>query len=231
MEIKTKAIVITSKDSGDKDKLITLFSLSNGIIKAKLKGVKSAKAKLKFAKEPFCFADFILNDKNGFLTVVSADCIDTFYSIITNYTHFLEASQILKMITIVGMENQPNAFLFVECLKALKTLAYSNVKENLVSIKFLLNLFYNEGYEIAFEKCSACGTLLGEYRFLNLDTGEVLCSSCKNDFYERISLPINSVLKLVANSEYDTLENLKLDKANVSLALSILFKNFEKRFK
>lgn len=227
MELKVKAIVISSKDSGDKDKVVTLFCLEKGILQAKLKSVKAANAKLKFAKEPFCFAEFILTSKNGFFTVVSAESIDTFYSISQNYQKFIEGAEILKIVKQIALDGTENNKLFVDTLQSLKILAYDDVQQNLVLVKFLLNLFYNEGYEISHYKCTNCGCKLGESRFLDLTSGEVVCASCKTDYCLRITFGQSSLLRVVSQTKFDKLKTIKLDQNNLDNVLSILKKNYE----
>lgn len=225
MDLKVKAIVLSSKDSGDKDKIVTLFCLDKGILQAKLKSVKSANAKLKFAKEQFCFADFTIASKNDFLTITSSECIDSFYSITQNYDLFLEGSEILKIVKKVAQESQENNLLFINTLKSLSALAYDGVKKDIVLIKFLLGLFYSEGYNFSHDKCTSCQTKLGESRFIDLDTGEVLCAGCKTDFCERISFALSSVLRVINQTDYDRLKTLNLDTTNAENVLSILKKN------
>ena len=58
MSYETKAIVISSKDSKDKDKEVLLYSIDKGKLFAKFKGVKNQKSKLKAGKEVFTFGDF-----------------------------------------------------------------------------------------------------------------------------------------------------------------------------
>ena len=49
-ELKVTAIVLSQADLKENDKLVTLFTLELGVIKAQLRGVKQAKSKfmLKF---------------------------------------------------------------------------------------------------------------------------------------------------------------------------------------
>ena len=63
MEVKVNALVIKAVDYKDNDRILTLYSLEKGKITAGIKGVKKAGAKLKFASEPFCFAEYILAEK------------------------------------------------------------------------------------------------------------------------------------------------------------------------
>lgn len=229
MDLKVKAIVISSKDSGDKDKIVTLFCLDRGILHAKLKSVKSAKAKLKFAKEPFCFCEFILSVKNDFFTVTGADCIDSFYSISQNYQKFLEGTEILKTVRSIVQENQENNRLFVDTLQSMKILAYDDVQQNIVLVKYLLNLFYNEGYEMSHYNCTNCGNKLGESRFLDLDSGQVLCATCKTDYCQRISFAESALLRLIGQTDFDKLKTIRLGQNNLDNVLAILKKNLERK--
>lgn len=84
MEIKTEAIVVQSLDYKDDDKLLTLFSPSLGKITAGIRGVKKPKAKLAFASQPFCFAEYVLAEKGGRYTVISAYLHESFFELRTD---------------------------------------------------------------------------------------------------------------------------------------------------
>ena len=71
MEVKVNALVIKSVDYKDNDKILTLYSLENGKITTNIKGVKRAGAKLKFASDPFCFCEYILQENIQLKTTYS----------------------------------------------------------------------------------------------------------------------------------------------------------------
>ena len=134
------------------------------------------------------------------------------------------------MLKIIVLENEPNPALFVETLKVLKTLAYSNVQQNVVLCKFLLALFFNQGYSFRTERCSNCNMELVDERYLCLSTGEILCSFCHDDDCVKISYTMNKAIKFVSETDYDRLVTLKLSKAVVHDILQLLNRNFERRF-
>ena len=80
-EIKVRGIVIKATDYKDSDKLVTIFSAELGLIKARARGVKKAKAKLAFAVQPFAFIEFLLTEKGGFYTIINATSIDQFFNV------------------------------------------------------------------------------------------------------------------------------------------------------
>ena len=57
MDFKSDALLIKSCDYGESDKIITLLTADRGKLTAGMKGVRKAGAKLRFAAQPFCFAE------------------------------------------------------------------------------------------------------------------------------------------------------------------------------
>lgn len=228
IEQKLKGIVVSSKDFKDSDKIVTLFTLEKGIVYAKLVGVKKPKAKLKAAKEIFCFADFDVVSKTGdFSTITSATVIETFHNISSDLDAFYSACFILETLKIVGKENQPNQPLFLETLKALKSLAYGKAAPNVVKMKFLIKIFEALGYRLSLEKCACCGEGFVHKRFFSWEDGAIVCNNCKPLRADEISPLIHATMRLASETPYEKLESLKLNETGIQGALDLLEKNFE----
>lgn len=226
--LKVKAIVLSSVDYKEKDKLVTLFTLENGIIQANLKSVKSSTAKLKYAKEPFCFGEFLISLPSKVITSVEVE--NTFFEITKNIDKFYLACAILEAVKTTLKPGEVNPTLFVETLKAIGSIAYSNLNDKYVLIKFLLQIFESMGYKLALDKCSVCGQKFTGKKYLNLDFGEVVCVGCKTSNCIEISQRASSVFKILSNTEYDKLDSIKLAKNSEDEALNILNINFDRRF-
>ena len=61
MELIVNGLMLKSADYKENDKILTLLTAEKGKITAGIKGVRKAKAKLKFAAQPFCFAEYVLS--------------------------------------------------------------------------------------------------------------------------------------------------------------------------
>lgn len=228
MEIKVKAIVLSSADYKEKDKLVTLFTLEQGVMLATLKSVKSNSAKLKFAKEPFCFGEFVISMPSKIIT--NATCENNFYELTLNIDKFYIACAILEIVKTVLKPGETNPALFVETLKAIGAIAYSNVNDKYVLVKYLLYVFDGMGYKLALSNCSVCSQKLTGKRYLNLDFGEVVCLGCKTANCIEISPRASSTFKILSNTDYDNLGSVKLSKDSEDEALNILNINFDRRF-
>ena len=118
--IKTKAVVLGGVNIKEKDKLVDLFTLEEGRMTVSMKGVRGEKAKLKMAKEPFCFGEFVIEKGSGSGVVTQVEIIDNFYDLTKDLDKFYEGCAILDLARAVANESDPR--IFIELLQALKTL-------------------------------------------------------------------------------------------------------------
>ena len=88
-EIKTKAIIIKTKDFNEADKIATIFTLEFGKVLAKFNGVKRAKAKLKPLVQPFTFVDLECFKRGDFYTVKTGAVLDSFSKIMKDYSKII----------------------------------------------------------------------------------------------------------------------------------------------
>lgn len=229
-EQRLKGIVVGSRDFKDTDKILTLFTLEKGIVYAKLVGVKKPNAKLKAAKEIFCFADFDVVSKGEFLTITSANVIETFHNITSDIDKYFVGCSILEILKTVGRENLSNEPLFLETLKTLQILAYGNVKPEVLQMRFLIKIFEAMGYRLSLDCCASCGEKFIHKRFFSPADGAIVCSGCKPPNCEEISALTHSTMRLVSECSFEKLETLRLSDEGTGLALKLLKENFFARF-
>jgi len=227
LEEKFKGIVISSKDYKDKDKIATIFSLEKGLINVVLKSVKSFKAKLKIAKEPFCFGEFLVVNKNGNNLLIDCNIIDTFHNLSQDIDKYIEASAIFSIIKDINAYGRQDVALFLETLTAFKCLAYESPPKSFVLIKFLIKIFETMGYKLNLHNCAICGDNFFGKKFFCLDTGEICCIACKPLNCIEISPKIHTILRIISNTEYSNLSTLKFD---INDTLNLLELNYKLRF-
>ena len=227
---KVKAIVLGGIDYKEKDKLIKLFTLEQGIVTVVFRGVKNTNAKLKSAKEMFSFGDFIL--ANGkFKIVTSADIIDSFFDITKDIKKYYVACAILDIIKSILPEGETSSSLFILTIKCLQMLAYEGVNVYNVINKFLIEVFTGFGYSFGVDECNNCGEKLNLSRFLNLDYGEITCTKCKVGNYIELSKQVYSALRLFTITETDKISTLKLNEDINKQVFNTLALNYKNRFK
>lgn len=190
-EIKTKAIVIASEDSGEADRMITLLTLDAGKIKAKIRGVKKNKAKLAYASFPFNFGDYILVQTGRSYTVINCSYIDNFQGLTTDLNKYYAGAGMLEIAGNLSREGSDTYELVMLLLKSLKELCY-NENLNIFTIisKFLVEALTLSGFKLTAEEGASyfdfeLGRLksdrIGEIIELDKEDAEVLRALIEND--------------------------------------------------
>ena len=220
---KINAIVLGGTNVKEKDRLLRVFSLEQGKLTLSLKGVRQEKSKLKIAKEIFCFGQFICEKGREIDIVTGFDVIDNFSGLTKDIEKYYEGCAILDLLNAVASGANPP--LFIEVIFALKTLCYENLPKYYIIDKFLLSMIDALGYSFLTENCSSCQARLTK-RYLNLDIGEIVCPSCRNQNCVAISEACYSAMKLLSSSSYEKLNTIKLGGDGEKEAYNILSKDF-----
>jgi DNA repair protein RecO (recombination protein O) len=180
MEVKVNALMLRAIDYRENDKILTLLTAETGKITAGIKGVKKSGAKLKFAAQPFCFAEYILSKTGERYTVIQASEIESFYDLRTDINKFYAASAVCEGALAATYEGEDSGRIFYECIHAITDMCNNDESDAL--IKFLLNLLSICGYGLGLDNCVECGQVLtsqDKMRF-DMNSGSFTCWDCGN---------------------------------------------------
>lgn len=180
METIVNGLMLKAADFKENDKILTLLTAEKGKISAGIKGVKKAAAKLKFAAQPFCFAEYVLSEKGGRYTVINASENESFYDLRTDINKFYAASAAAEAANALTFEGDDCGEIFTRLITTLSDMCGGN--ESAALISFLLFALGQSGYAVTAENCALCGlSLIGESKLkFDMDTGSFTCGECGN---------------------------------------------------
>ncbi|MGN0822405.1 MAG: DNA repair protein RecO [Candidatus Gallimonas sp.] len=176
MEWKTDALLLRATDYGENDRMATLLTAERGKIGAALKGVKKAGAKLKFAAQPFCFAEYVFAERAGRNTVVSASLHDGFYALREDVGAYYAAAAVCEVCDRLMYEGMVNARLLIAAVSALGEMASGEPTFPLV--RFLTQAYALAGYPVTVGECPSCGKTPDERPRFDFASGSFFCSEC-----------------------------------------------------
>lgn len=221
----TDALVLKAADFKENDKIVWLFSPVEGKMSGVLKGVKKASAKLRFAGEPFCFAEFTFVKRGEMATIITAEEKESFYRLRTDAEKFCCGSAVLETVLAFSQEGQPDEKLFELTLATLRRLANGDVPKCDL-IEFLLAVLENFGQKPSFFDCAECGAEVNERSaYFHLASGGVLCSSCAPVFARRMDGDALNALRKISSG------NRAVSDVALKKALDFLSNVFEQNFK
>lgn len=174
------AIVIRSREYGESDRLLTLFSREHGKIQAVAKGVRKPKSRQRGGVQLFTYGDYLLYKGKSLDTVNQASPKDSFPHLWMDFDQSMAATAIAELLDMATIPGQPYPELF--------TLTYTcfflleHCEPTLVQSAYTLKLLTQLGYRPRFTECSECGKKVQEERLLfSPEAGGVLCKECKKE--------------------------------------------------
>ncbi len=214
MDNKYKGLVLKLSDYKEADKLASIFTLEEGIITAKFTGVKKDKAKLKSAAQPFVLAEFTLNTKGGLHIVTSADVLDNFFNIMSDYNKTICGYIILDIIKSIVPVGKVEQDLFLLTLSSLKNIEENN--EYVATADFILKFISFSGMQVSFIDLS--------HIYLDTDSGEFVSVRQPNSV--EIDKKVYLTLKSINENQYFDF-NLSTLKKVLKLLHNILYIKFD----
>ncbi len=178
MELKVNALMLRAADYNENDKILTLLTVEQGKLTAGIKGVKKAGAKLKFAAQPFCFAEYMLAKSGSKYTVINCSEIECFYDLSQDINKFYAASAAAEAALALTYEGDECREIFYRLLGTYSAMCSGD--ECMALIDFLTFALDRSGYAVTADICPHCGKNPAEEGALRFDMslGAFTCSNC-----------------------------------------------------
>jgi len=233
-------MVLGATAYAEADKIVQLYTLQLGRVRAVVKGIRKPKSKLASSIDLFTESTFSLHKKaSGSLYVLGqAKILNSHADLKKDFVAITTLQVLAEMVSQATPEGEPHSEIYAllkETLDALKKEPKSN--ESLL-MAFGLKLMEFLGYPLELETCGECGeTLEGKKVYLIPHRGGALCESCQGSGSARFQVsPMGlEVLKKLRRTAADRVHVLKL-KPHFSRQLlftvtGYLERTFEKSFK
>ena len=210
MEEKVSGIVLSSISYGENDKILKVFTLEKGVISTRIKGVKKAGAKLKFASEPFSFVEYVLRKGKAGFSVINASLIDSFYPLRENIFKYYAGATVLEFIKRFYQENIVSSQAFLLAINGLKNISYG---ENCLGLlaQFLICAIKESGFALLTEGCFNCGENAVKRMFFDYKSGAFYCQNCSNEDAREINPETFYTIQKLEKGE--SMEDIKSVKA------------------
>lgn len=192
---KTKGIVIKETNYSDNDKILTVLTENYGKISCIAKGARKTNSSLLAPSQFLVYSEFILYKGSNFYHINSAEVINTFYNLKTDYDKLEDAyffSKILFTLTYENEENDGVLSLFLNTLYILENKEF-NIK--LLKAIFKLKLLTLLGLAPNIFRCRKCGQAIfnketKEFKgcHFSYSTNDVSCDTCKQEGLGQIKI-------------------------------------------
>ncbi|MEO8815464.1 MAG: DNA repair protein RecO [Mycobacterium sp.] len=177
---RDRAVVLRQHKLGEADRIITLLTHDNGLVRAVAKGVRRTRSKFGARLEPFAHIDVQLYPGRNLDIVTQVVSVDAFATdIVSDYGRYTCACVMLETAErLAGAERAPAPTLHRLTVGALRAVADGSRPRELVLDAYLLRAMAVAGWAPALNECARCANP-GPHRAFHVAAGGSVCPHCR----------------------------------------------------
>ncbi len=177
---RDRAVVLRQHKLGEADRIVTLLTRDNGLVRAVAKGVRRTRSKFGSRLEPFAHIDVQLHPGRNLDIVTQVVSIDAFATdIVSDYGRYTSACAVLETAErLAGEERAPAPALHRLTVGALRAVADGTRSRELVLDAYLLRAMGIAGWAPSLIECARCAAP-GPHRAFHIAAGGSVCMHCR----------------------------------------------------
>jgi DNA repair protein RecO (recombination protein O) len=176
--LKTTGIVIKEVNTGEADKIVTIFSKTKGKISGSARGARRPKSRLVAGTQLLCYSEFVLFKGKDLYSINSSDVIEPFYDIRNDIERLTYAAHMTELINDVIQENQPATKVLQLFLNSLYLLSKTDRSPVQIVRVFELRLLSILGYAPSVGGCVVCTSSQFDNMSFSFQKCGFICKSC-----------------------------------------------------
>ncbi len=184
-----RAVVLSTVDYGEADRLVTLLTRDHGKLSAFAAGARKSKRRFAGALEPGTLLKAQLVERRG--STVRLDGVDvekTFHGLRDDLTLISRAMYCLELCRELMRDREPHAQMFDALEEYLGRLEQKQAGPTSL-IAFELDALAQAGLMPRFDCCAICGGGVGENAAFDPDHGGAVCGNCRGRVHGGSPLP------------------------------------------
>lgn len=237
MQIKTQALVIKVTDVGENDRLLTLLTKGNGIVKAFASNAKRLTNKYNSATSALCYSDFTLREVKGSYRVADATLSHSFFKIGSDIKKLALGQYFCDVAETLSPPDDESEAMLRLVLNSFHYINSDKISSSLLKAIFELRALSISGYMPDLSACSVCGSADENEMYFYADDGVLSCKKCRdeNDRGIYLDATLLTAMRYIIYSNFEKLFFFEIP-ADKSERLSKITEKFliaqtEKRFK
>jgi DNA repair protein RecO (recombination protein O) len=224
---RTEAVVLRRFNLGEADRLLTLYTLKYGKVKAIAKGARRPKSRKAGHLEPFTRVQLMMARGRDLDIITQAEAIDTYPQLRADLVRIGQASYVIELVDAFTVERDENRLLFSLLATTLDRLAHLGTVE--ASMRFFeLRLLELSGFHPELFVCLNCkDEIKPEDQYFSAAQGGAICARCgtgRKDV-QPITLTALKVLRHFQRSSYETAAKVQI-RSSVHTELDALMEDY-----
>ena len=218
MNIKTDGIILKETMTGEQDRLVTVLTRSNGVIKAFVNGARNPKNKNVSTTGLLCYSDLFINKtQKGVYVIREATAKEMFFSLRDDIVNLSLAQYFAEFTYELAPREEDSSEFLSLILNSLYLLSKGKRSRKIIKSVIELRMLSIAGYMPEIAYCQNCAAFESDVMYFSPYTGELYCELCKGtQKLTRLSLGTVTAMRHICLSDSDKIFNFKLPEEGLS---------------
>lgn len=178
MKIQTDGLIIKQQNIGEQDKLVTVLTRDEGVIRAFVRGGKNIKNAKSSPTSLLCYSSLSLYKSKDRYIIDEAQVKDMFFALRNDVVHLSLAQYFCELAAYICPSEQRADSQLSLILNALFLLTEKRKDPELIKACVELRLASLAGYMPDLIMCKECGQYETPLMYFSLQKGLILCEEC-----------------------------------------------------
>ena len=213
MRTNTDGLILKEQNIGEKDKLVTVLTRHNGLVRAFVRGAKSVNNRKNSSTGMFCFSKLCLYKTKESYIIDEAEPIELFFELRSDLEKLALAQYFSELIMTLVQEDETAEEYLRLILNSLHFLAKGKMPVEQVKAITELRLMCIAGYMPNLVACDRCGEYETNTMYFDVEDGLLYCENCmSNSMLFPLDIGLIKALRHIAFSDFEKIYSFKMDE-------------------
>ncbi len=213
MRTNTDGLILKEQNIGEKDKLVTVLTRHNGLVRAFVRGAKSVKNRKNSSTGMFCFSKLSLYKTKDTYIIDEAEPIELFFELRNDLEKLSLAQYFSELVLTLVQEDEPAEDYLRLILNSLHFLAKGKMPNEQVKAITELRIMCIAGFMPNLVACDRCGEYETETMYFDVEDGLLYCENCvPSDMIFQIDIGLVKALRHIAFSDFEKIYSFKMEE-------------------
>lgn len=217
MRTNTDGLILKEQNIGENDKLVTVLTRHNGIIRAFVRGAKSFKNRKNSATGMLCFSKLSLYKSKDSYIIDEAEPIETFFGLRSDLEKITLAQYFSELLINLVQEEEPGEEYLRLVLNSLYFLSKDKLPDVQIKAITEIRLMCIAGFMPNLIACDKCGEYETDTMYFDIEHGLLYCENCiSSSALFALDIGLIRALRHIAFSDFEKIYSFKMEKEALS---------------
>lgn len=218
--LRVEGVVIRTRDLGEADRIVSLYTREKGKIRAVAKGARRPRNRFASLAQVLVHGRFGVFQSRGLGTLSQAELIASFKAIRIDLLRTAYALSIAELYDHMMEEGYPAPELYgllLSTMRAIESAQPADLEK--IYVSFALKFLALMGYAVELDHCVKCGDESDSLVWISPKLGGIVCTACRLEATDaiQVSLGIVQVMRRLFRSNFRMVSSLRVQSRDLQI--------------